>query len=401
MGSGKNSQDYNVLVSGGSIAGLTLTYWLHHYGFNVTLIERNDGLRLGGQNIDVKGPGWEVMQKMDLEKKLKAAHTTEKGIRFVKKDNTIAGEFPANNALSMTQEIEILRGDFVEILFEKVKDKAAFRFNTHITALQNDHTGTEVTFNNNQKEKFDLVLIAEGIGSSTRNLVFGSTVKFKYTGIYSSYFTMKKAATDNHWARWHNAVGAVVFLIRPDNHGTTRACIFFRSPERGYEKLSVGEQKDLLITKIKNVGWEADRIVDAIRESDDLYVERVSQVKMPTFYNERVAVVGDAAYCVTPLAGKGTDLAIAGAYILAGELAKNSNYTEAFQNYQDLVKPYATSVQKLPPGVPRLAYPSSKMGVVVLNGFFSLASSKFAKFLTNLFGGSKSKTKSDFQLPTY
>ena len=49
-----------ILVSGGSIAGLTLTYWLHQAGFEVTVLERSEQLRLGGQNIDVKGPGWKV-----------------------------------------------------------------------------------------------------------------------------------------------------------------------------------------------------------------------------------------------------------------------------------------------------------------------------------------------------
>ncbi len=108
---------------------------------------------------------------------------------------------------------------------------------------------------------------------------------------------MDRSQQDSRWARWCNAVGAIVFLLRPDNYDNTRVCVFFRSPERGYEKLPIAEQKELLLKKIENVGWEAPRIAQAIRQTEDFYFERVSQVKAPRWHKGRVAMIGDAAYC--------------------------------------------------------------------------------------------------------
>lgn len=388
-------------MSGGSIAGLTLAYWLIQYGYTVTVVERSAGLRLGGQNIDVKGPAWEIVKKMGLAEKIRAANTTEVGIRFVDTTDKIVAAFPKDNALSMTQEIEILRGDMVNILYDAVKENTSFIFDDHIKNVAETQEGVKVRFNSGKEEAYDLVIIAEGIGSNTRQLVFGDAIKFKYLGLYSAYFTMEKGQTDSRWARWCNAVGAIVFLLRPDNHGKTRACIFFRSPERGYEKLSMAEQKELLIGKIANVGWEAPRIVKAIQQTDDLYFERVSQVKAPHWYKGRVAMIGDAAYCATPISGKGTDLAVTGAYILAGELSRGADHVQAFKAYEEFMRPYVTEVQQLPPGVPRLAYPDSKIGVVILNAFFSLAGSKLAKSVMKLFSKDKKQSKEEIHLPVY
>ncbi len=385
---------HKILVSGASIAGLTLAYWLKQYGFEVTVVERASELRLGGQNIDVKGPAWEIVKKMSLEQKIRQANTTEVGIRFVNTRNKTIAEFAKDDALSMTQELEILRGDLVNILYEQVKDETEFYFRNHIKTLEENKNGVIVNFNSGLESNFDLVIIAEGIGSKTRQLVFGNEVQFRYLGIYTAYFTAPKTPTDNEWARWCNATEGIVFLIRPDNHGTTRACINFRSPERGYEKLPIAEQKQLLIDKIKHVAWEAPRLIEAIQQSNDFYLERLSQVKASRWSKGRVAMIGDAAYCVTPIGGKGTDLAIVGAYLITGELSKCSayNYPKAFANFEHRLRPYVNKVQKLPPGVPRLVYPKSKTGVAVLNFFFSLAGSKPVKFVLKMLGKNKSNS---------
>ena len=389
------------MVSGASIAGLTLAYWLIEYGFEVTVIEKNNGLRLGGQNIDVKGPAWEIVKKMGMDQKIMEATTTEVGIRFVDTDNKTVAEFPKDNALSMTQEIEILRGDLIEILYEPIKDNATFLFGNQIKTIKETGSAVEIVFEKGNPASYDLVLIAEGIGSHTRQLVFGNSVKFEYLGLYSAYLTVEKAKSDTRWARWCNTVGGIVFLIRPDNHGTTRACVFFRSPERGYEKLSIEEQKKVLNDKIKDVGWESPRISREIETTNDLYLERVSQVKAPQWQKGRIAMVGDAAYCATPIAGKGTDAAITGAYILAGELVLQKDHDQAFSNYEALMRPYIEKIQKRPPGVPRLVYPKTRFGVAVLNTLFGIAASAPARFITGIFAGSKSHPKKEIELKAY
>jgi 2-polyprenyl-6-methoxyphenol hydroxylase-like FAD-dependent oxidoreductase len=389
-----------VLISGASIAGPTLAFWLARYGFEVTIVERAETLRLGGQNIDVKGPAKQVIERMGLEPRVRAANTTEKGIRFVDERNRLLAEFAKEDALSMTQELEILRGDLVEILYDATKEQVTYKFGNHITAVQKEAGGTSVSFASGNVEQYGLVIVAEGIGAPTREMVMPGETHFKFLGLYTAYFTATKVATDSEWARWHNAPGGIVFLLRPDNNGTTRVCINFRSPEQGYEKLTEKEKKDLLSNRIKGTGWESDRLLVAISESDDFYLERLSQVKMPRWSNGRSCLLGDAAYCVTPIGGGGTDLAITGAYILAGELHTAGTFGEAFRNYEQKLRPLVNKIQKVPPGVPGLVYPTSKTGVQLLNTAFRIAGSQFFKSVAGAFSKEKMGTGA-FVLPKY
>ncbi|QQL50140.1 FAD-dependent monooxygenase [Mucilaginibacter ginkgonis] len=318
----KNKMEQEILVSGASIAGLTAAYWLQKAGFIVTVLEREPALRLGGQNIDVKGPGWEIIKMMGLEEKIRKANTTEVGIQFYNTDHKLLAQFPKSEAASMTQELEILRGDLVQILHDEIKNNVNFIFGDYIKVVNDTDADVEITYKSGNIKKFAFLIIAEGIGSLTREQVFKNEVTFAYLGIYTCYFTISKSDTDSLWARWCNAPGGVVILIRPDNHGTTRVCINFRSSENGYEDLSTKKKKELLISKIEGIGWEAARLVGEIRKTDDFYLDRLSQVKACNWSRGRIVMTGDAAYCVTPIGGRGTDLAITGPYIIAGELSE-------------------------------------------------------------------------------
>lgn len=224
-----------ILVSGASIAGPTLAYWLNKYGFEVTVIERSHELRLGGQNIDVKGPAKEVALKMGIVEEIRALNTTEIGLRFVNSDNHILAEFPAESSMSMTQELEILRGDLVKILYDHTEKDVKYIFGDHIIHLKQTENGVEVDFAGGRKDIFDIVVSAEGIGSATRDLAFGNRPRYKYLGLYTAYLTIPKNKTDSRWARWYNAPEGIVFMLRPDNYGETRASVTFLAEENEYK----------------------------------------------------------------------------------------------------------------------------------------------------------------------
>lgn len=390
-----------ILITGASIAGPTLAYWLHRYGFEITIVERAPELRLGGQNIDVKGPAWEIVRKMGLEENIRAANTTEIGIRFVSPQNRTLAEFPKESNLSMTQELEILRGDLVQILYEHTKDKVAYRFGDYITSLDQQPDNVSVTFAGGHTEVYDLVIAAEGIGSGTRKLAFKSEPRFNFLKLYTAYLTISKAPTDSRWARWCNVRGGILFILRPDNYGETRASITFLSEDENYRDLTLEQQKKILIERIKGTGWESDRLIKEIESTRDLYFDKVSQVKAPNWSNGRVAIVGDAAYCATPIAGKGTDLSMSGAYILAGELFRAHTHQEAFTAYERRMRPYVETCQKLPPGIPRLVYPISAFGVRLLDSAIYILGRKPVKWFIGLLSGKKHEPGKEIELPDY
>ncbi|TDQ11820.1 FAD-dependent monooxygenase [Pedobacter metabolipauper] len=390
-----------ILISGASIAGPTLAYWLSHYGFDVIVTEKARELRLGGQNIDVKGPAREIAQMMGIEEKIRAANTTEIGTRFVDTANKIVAEFPKGESIGLTQELEILRGDLVKILYECSKEKVEYRFGDQITSVSQTDIAVNVSFASGKEESFDILISAEGIGSKTMELVFGSQPDFKYLGLYTAYLTIPKEPSDSKWARWCNALSGIIYLMRPDNHGETRASVTFLATEDEYKGLSMEEQKDALIQRIKGTGWESDRITEGIKRSKDFYFERVSQVKASSWSRGRVAITGDAAWCATPIAGKGTDLAMAGAYILAGELSRADTIEQAFRAYEDKMRPYVEKSQQLPPGIPWVVYPRTKFGIFILNRLVAAVGSKPVKWLVGKLSSGKKVPGKEIVLPDY
>lgn len=391
-----------VLVSGASIAGPALAFWLHRFGFDVTIVERAEELRLGGQNIDVRDEAQKVVQLMGLEDEIRAANTGELGIRFVDVNNHTLAEFPKTNGGFGTAELEILRGDLAQVFFNATKDNIPYIFGDQILALVEDKDKVNVTFKNSTPRSFDLVIAADGIRSSTRKLIFGDEPVIKYIGVYCSYLTIPRIDSDTSWAYWYNAPESRVLNLRPDNVGTTRASFSFLSPEKGYEKLSLQEQKGILKQKFADAGWQAPRLLQGLEESKDVYFDSISQVKAPRWTNGRCAMVGDAAYCPTPMSGMGASLSIVGAYVLAGELSRHQNHQDAFEAYEKLMRPYVEDIQNLPPGVPWLAHPKTKFGIKVFNTVLGIASSKLVKKIAKLFGGKgKKEIKERIQLPYY
>ncbi|QJD79457.1 FAD-dependent monooxygenase [Spirosoma rhododendri] len=393
-----------ILISGASIAGPMLAFWLSKYGFDVTVVERAASLRLGGQNIDVNGPARKIIRMMGLEETVRAANTTEIGTQFVNADNEAEATFSKDDPNGLTQELEILRGDLVSILYEASRDKADYRFDDYITGLTQDTNGVDVTFNSGKTERFELVIAADGIRSRTRKLMVGDEPMFNYLGLCTAYLTIPKGPTDTNWARWYTADDRRVILLRPDNKGTTRASFNFLLPQDEYDKLTPADYKPLLKEKIQNAGWEAPRLAREFDTNDDIYFDGVGQIKAPNWSNGRLALTGDAAYCPAPVTGKGTTLAMVGAYVLAGELATHAHYQDAFASYEKRLRPYVESVQKLPPGVPWIVYPKSKLGVFVLNKAFAVAASDAVKKLIGLFSKKDDKhaeEEAEFDLPEY
>lgn len=374
-----------ILISGASIAGPTLAYWLAAAGWTPTVIERAPALRREGQNIDIRGAAREVIRRMGLEDRIRAAHTGELGTQFIGVHGEVKASFAAGktDTAGATAELEILRGELAGILVDSTADATEYVFGDQITALAADADGVTVSFERGDDRRFDLVVIAEGMRSRTRPMVFGAAPKLRPLGMYTAYFTIPRTPTDTrHW-RWYNAVGGRNVSLRPDNHGTTQATLSFLSAPMGYEELSQAEQKALLRRRFGDVGWEAPRVLAALDDAS-LYFDALGQVHAPAWSAGRIAMIGDAAYCASPISGMGTSLAIVGAYVLAGELATRSTHTEAFAHYERRMRPYVEQAQKLPPGAPRLANPKTRAGIALFHLAVSIAASRLATRLGEL-----------------
>lgn len=369
----------SVLISGAGVAGTAAAFWLHRYGWDVTVLERAPALRASGQNVDVRGAGRQVARHMGIEQRIAQAGTGEAGTRFVDERGRAIAEFPAGTGDSdgATAELEILRGDLVALLAGLAADKVEYVYGNHIADVAPDDDGVTVSFADGPQRRFDLLVIAEGIRSRSRRLVFGDEVRLRDLGQYTAYGTIPRQADDDDWWRWHAVPGGRAVMLRPDNVGTTRATLCYMTPPLGHEDLDAGRQIEALRETFADVRWQAPRILDALAENhDDFYLDRVGQVHAPSWSRGRIALLGDAAYCASPISGMGTSLSLTGAYLLAGELSRHSEPDAGLRSYESLMRPYATKGQKLAPGAPRIANPDSRAGVRTLNAALRLAASR-------------------------
>jgi 2-polyprenyl-6-methoxyphenol hydroxylase-like FAD-dependent oxidoreductase len=365
-----------VLITGASIAGNTAAWWLGRQGFDVTVVERSPAFRDGGQNVDVRGPGREVLRRMGLERAALGSGTGEAGTTWIDARGRVAARFDVSGSDGdgPTAEMEILRGDLARLLYEPARERARYRFGDRVTRVEEESDAVAVTFAGGGTERYDAVIVAEGVGSSTRERVFPGENAPRWMNLTIAYFTIPRTPDDDRMWRWFNATGGRGISLRPDRHGTTRAMLTLYQPPGGEQDWDAARQKAFLRARFADAGWQAERVLAALEETDDFYVDVLRQVRMARWSSGRVVLTGDAAWCATPLAGIGTTLAITGAYVLAGELARTDDVAAAFSAYDRAMRPFVEKGQAVPGFAPRLMNPRTPLGIRLLHGALRVAS---------------------------
>ncbi len=348
-----------VLISGAGIAGPALAFWLNKSGYRVTIVELADGIRPGGQTVDLRGAGGDVVEHMGLIAQMRQRALDQRGVAWIKSDGRRRAEMPvtAFDGNGLVSKLEILRGDLVDVLYQATKDQTDYRFDTRIEDLGQNDDGVEATLSDGTTVSADLVVGCDGPHSAVRRLAFGPEEQFvKPLGGYNAWFTAPDTAGLDGWYLMYQAPGLNASM-RPSHEPTMcKAGLAFRSEPIVYDRRDADEQRALLTKHFAGAGWQCDALLSAAAEADDFYFDAFAQVHMPSISQGRVTLAGDAGYCASPLSGMGTSLALVGAYVLAGELgAAESLGAEriraALQRYEAVMRPYIDRCQDLPNGI--------------------------------------------------
>ncbi|MDI6101250.1 FAD-dependent monooxygenase [Actinoplanes sp. NEAU-A12] len=347
-----------VLISGAGIAGPALAFWLHRAGASVTVVERTAAPRPGGHAVDVRGVARTVVERMGLRERIREHQVDERGLAIVDAAGRRLAEMPADafGGEGAVAEIEIARGDLARILLDATAG-VDYRFGDRITGID----GAEVTFASGGRERYDVIVGADGVHSATRRMVFGPDQRFvRYLGGYTSYFTMPDPGGLDHWLLMYNAPGGLGAYLRPENGGTVKASLSFLHPEPAFDRVPRAEAERLLTERLQGGGWRIPEMLAAMPEAPDFYFDSLNQVRVDRWWRDRVVLLGDAGWCGSPLAGLGSSMSLVGAYVLAGELAGATDPSHAFAAYQREMADYVAGGLELPPGGMRLAAPRSR-----------------------------------------
>lgn len=360
--------DKTVLISGASIAGPALAYWLRHRGYTPTIVERAPAPRPGGQTVDLRGAGRTVVERMGLLPAARDVSVDERGFAHVDRRGRRVAEVPADafGGEGMVAEIEVLRGDLAALFHDATREDTEYLLGDSVAALDEDAGGVTVRFTSGTERRFGLVVGADGLHSGIRALAFGpEEFHVRPLNLAMAFFTVPDRYDLDNWFSMLAVPGGVVGM-RPDRVPGRAKALLAMHTDVPVHRLCRSEQQAMLRGALADAGWVAPQVLADMAASPDFYIESIGQVRMGSWSRGRVVLIGDAAAAPSPLTGLGTSLALVGAYVLAGELAAaGGDHPRAFAAYEERMRPYVTQAQKLPPGGARGFAPTSRLQIAV------------------------------------
>ena len=360
-----------VLISGAGIAGPTLAWWLSRAGHAVTIVEQAPALRTGGYVIDFWGSGYEIATRMGLISRIRALGYQVREVRLVNRSGRKVGGFEVEvfDRVTDGRFTSVGRSDLAATIMNALGDRVETIFGDSIAAIEEVEGGVGVRLERGGEREVDLVVGADGLHSRVRELTFGAEATFEVPlGFHVAAFEVEGyRPRDELVYVTFGIAGRQLsrFAMRDDR--TLVLCVFRDEYLKGRRPVTDADRRAALRDIFGGMGWECDPLLAALEGARDLYFDRVSQIRLPRWTRGRVALVGDAAACVSLLAGEGTGLAMTEAYVLAAMLEAADDHGAAFAAYERRMMPFLAGKQRSAAGFASSFAPRTMLGVHVRN----------------------------------
>jgi 2-polyprenyl-6-methoxyphenol hydroxylase-like FAD-dependent oxidoreductase len=338
----------SVLIVGSGIAGPTLAILLQQNGWNPLVIERDPAPSSLGYMMDFFGTGWDVAERMGLTDALRAVRYPIETMEYVDAQGRSSVRIPLERIRRALdgRYVYLRRSDLARILYDRMREiRVPVRFGTTIRALTETTQGVRVTFEDGQQEEFALVVGADGVHSHTRKLVFGPEEPFaRYLGYYVAAFQLPLAPEIRQSFVLHEEPDRVASFY-PVSAELMASTYIFRHPDIGH--IPAAERLPFLRARYAGSGWIAERVLEGLSEQSPIFLDSLTQIKMPKWSAGRVCLIGDSCGCLTLAAGQGSHMAMAGAFVLATELTRHAgDFSAAFAAYENFLRPHVERKQQ-------------------------------------------------------
>ncbi|WP_436533567.1 FAD-dependent monooxygenase [Actinoplanes sp. HUAS TT8] len=325
----------SALISGASVAGPALAWFLRRDGWEVTVVERAPGPRTSGYAVDFRGDAIPVLATIGILDEVREHEIHMRGTLLVDASGTTVGNLPAS---TFAGELEVPKSVLTGIL-QRVAD-VTYLFDDTITALVQHDDRVTVSFERAPTRDFDLVFGADGVHSAVRRLVFPGGDPIQHLGMSGVGFTTANHFGLHHRGRLQAEPGRAVYAFSAEDRSRMTVSLSFATsaalPDRAAHEAAARE-----------LFADQPRLLADMATADDFYFAATCQVHLDRWSTGRVALLGDAGFCAAPTSGMGTSQALVAASTLARCLAVHGeDHTTAFEQYEKELRPYITENQR-------------------------------------------------------
>ena len=335
-----------ILISGASFAGLATAFWMAKLGYSVTIVEVSAGLKRGGTPVNIEEGTIEIAKRMGLLDQIAANRIKTDLMEFKDADDVTARSMAFLNEEAQPEGYEVERDFLLHLMFAAVEPNVDVVFDESITAIEETEREVVVSFKRGGARAFDLLFGCDGIHSVVRALCFGEEANFvRFLEAYFSITIVDRLLIAADTTQLYNEPGRAV-MVKTYNNKTDIVLCFSSEHELPYDYRDEAQQRAIIAEQFAASAWKTPALLAEVAKSKTFYFDKLCQVRMPSWSKGRVALVGDAAYCASPAAGRGGSLAIDGAAALGDAFAQFPNeFARAFQAYEEAFRPFIEDVQ--------------------------------------------------------
>ncbi|MFI7700142.1 FAD-dependent monooxygenase [Nonomuraea sp. NPDC049480] len=355
------------LICGAGIAGLTLAWHLERAGWEVELAERAPAFRDGGYLIDFYGPGLQVAERMGLRARLTTARYPVNELSYVDRAGRRTSRLTLTSGLE--EVFSLPRGDLARIVADEVR--APITYGVTVESAEQGPDGVSLRLTDGTSREVDLLAGADGAHSRVRELVFGDVAP-RYLGHQvAAYVVDDEELSDRVGTRYQMVTEPGLMAGAYALSGGRVALLFLR---REPDPALPADPAEALRRHYGHLGWILPDVLSHCPDPPELYYDQVNQIEMERWHQGRVVLVGDACQAVSLFAGHGASMAMAGARVLADELAAaGGDVPAAAARYQARMAPPIAEVQRYGRRFIQWMAPSSRWRIIARDLLFRLA----------------------------
>jgi 2-polyprenyl-6-methoxyphenol hydroxylase-like FAD-dependent oxidoreductase len=338
------------VILGAGVAGLAVALRLRQVGWEPVVVERAPARRRGGYALHLFGLGYDAAERMGILPALRQRDFGALDLVAIRPDGRRRFSVPGATVQAMFggRNLNLLRGDLEEVLYDAVHDGVELRSGTTIQAAHQDAAMVHVTLGDGTALDADLLIGADGRHSKVRELLFGPEDRFRVDlGHVVAAFNPRQPPRElpERSVMTLSAPGRTMNLL---NLGRGRAAAFLAyASGNPATDMAAGPQPSLS-RAFGGLGGVAGDVLRQLGDGEPVYFDTGSLVAVDRWRRGRAVLLGDAAWLVPVFAGYGASLAVGGADLLGAALQRSpDDLPGALRTWEAQLRPEVTKQQEL------------------------------------------------------